>query len=856
MGNCCAGPRHESEEKKTQQVLSAASTPKPTIRRSGAATPLRFPDYKDAAKARVLREVKTPKELALIQSALGRHLIFTEMDSVSRELMIADMQKLLLPPGAEVYVEGASPHMFMVLTSGILRLGHKRERVPGEEFGEETFLTDLPRNENVLTITEAILWSLDKAKFIASKNKLRHHKEKMIERVLLTTSKRFRALTKSQVKLLALVASELRADADFALISEGLCTEVCFLLIDGEVSLEGKKKCIGGGQLVGKPCKETIRTVTSVLAWKLEKKDADAALWPSLQHTLQQNLFKSALEACNFSLQSNELDTVFRCSSVHSYHQGDRVLLQAEPSSCICLVLQGQLVFQSQPNSPIQAIRNKPEDWSSDYVLPSDVLVLSKSALVALMPLPLFAVSQKGHIHVKTPISIIQEDLQEVPLFQTMSNADLIELSPIAVLVSYDPERVIVRKGDMAPFFYVIKSGFAIVGSHTSRSHTIGPGSFFGQRTWLFNQPMINTVTAHTKLICWAFPINSLQPFVKTRVRKWIEQRSILNDSKWVLDSFVLLKMHEEVRGGGTFLVGSKSSNGLFLLSAITVVGDTDNSDLAKGHKATGRFAHPWLMSWMPTLLYPPFNYYPTSAVPGKSLAKLMKTLSRGLNSKEARFYVACLTLLLEHIHSCHVTFRNLQPDTVLVDAAGYPTLVDFKKCSLTSERTYTFANSPWYTAPEVIRREGANFAADYWSLGVLLYECVFRKYPFGRASQSPYEVYNAILIGEYEFPERTDQELRQVEEVIESLLVPNPAKRLPGGLKNLRQHSWFRGLDWVTATQQELLNKKGAPPIKPKVKSFEEEIAKISKHQTALHEAICVRNRQVELKVPSMLDS
>lgn len=852
MGSCCAGPRHESAEKKTQQVTSATSTPKPTFRKSTVVTPLRFRDYKDSAKARVLREVKSPKELVLIQSALSRHLLFTEMDSTSRELIITEMQKLLLPPGAEVYVKGASPHMFMVLTSGILSLGREDERTPGEEFGEETFLTDLPRNENVLATTEAILWSLDKSKLIAVKNKLRRHKGKMFER-LLVTSKRFQALTKSQIKQLALVVSEVRADADFVLISAGLCTEVCFLLIEGEVSLEGKKRCIGGGQLVGKPCKHTIRTATSVLAWKLEKKDADAALWPSLQITLQQNLFKSALEACNFSLQSYELDTAFRCSTIHSYKQGDRVLL---PSSCICLALQGELVFQSQPNSPIQAIRSKPEDWDSDYVLPSDVLVLSKSALVALMPVSLFAVSQKGLIRIKTPISIIQEDLQAVPLFQTMSNEDLIELSPLAVLVSYDPETVIIHKGEMAPFFYVVKSGFAVIGNHTSRGRTIGSGGFFGQRTWLFNQPMISTVLAHTKLICWAFPINSLQPFLKKRTRKWIEQRSILNDNKWALDSFALLKMHEEVRGGGTFLVGNKISNDLFLLSAVTIVGDTDNSDLAKGHKGMGRFSHPWLMSWMPTLAYPPFTYYPISAVPGKSLAKLMKTLPRGFHSKEARFYIACLTLLLEHIHSCHVTFRNLQPDTVLVDATGYPTLIDFKRCSLTSERTYTFATSPWYTAPEIIRREGANIAADYWSLGVLLYECVFRKYPFGRASQSPYEVYNAVLIGEYEFPELIDQELRQVEEIIELLLVPNPAKRLPGGLKALKQHSWFRGLDWVTATQKELLNKKVAAPIKPKVKSFDEKISKISKQQTALHEAIGVRNSQVALKVPSMLDS
>ena len=68
----------------------------------------------------------------------------------------------------------------------------------------------------------------------------------------------------------------------------------------------------------------------------------------------------------------------------------------------------------------------------------------------------------------------------------------------------------------------------------------------------------------------------------------------------------------------------------------------------------------------------------------------------------------------------------NLQMDTVHVNTDGYPTLIDFKRCKLTTERTYTIATSPWYTAPETLRREGAGLEVDYWSLGVLLYECMF----------------------------------------------------------------------------------------------------------------------------------
>jgi len=745
-------------------------------------------------------EAKTPKDLKLIEAALDRHLLFQEMDAITRLFVIGEMQKMTLPAGADVYLEGASPQLFMVLVDGCLRVGWRKEVSPGKEFGEETFLTDLPRNERVVTKTKVELWALNKAHFIAVKDKLRTKKAEEIQQLLFAVSKRFRALTKSQVRKVALVATEVRADAGSVLTSIGLCTEVCFLVREGKTSLGANINCIGKSQLAGKPCKHTVSALTSVLAWKIEKKGVDAVLWPSLQHTLQHNFLKSALRACNFPLRSEELNTVMRCSAFHSYKQKETVLLQSEPGACMCFVLQGQLVFQSQPDTPISSIRSKSEDWGGEFTLPSDVLVSSKSALVAFLPLSLFAVSLQGEVRVTPPSSILQEDLKEVPLFQTLSAEKLEELSLIATEVCYEKETVIVQKGEMARFIYVIKSGFGVIGQHTSREHIVGPGNFFGQHTWLYNEPVVNNFMAYTKLVCLTFPINSLQNFLKGRTKKWIQWKSALQDTKWSLDSFLMLRTLDRVRGGGIFLVGNKIDNMLCMLSAVTITGETDDSDTAKAHQAIGRLAHPFLMSWMPTLRLLPFTYYGISFVQGQSLAQLLKDLPRGLHNREARFYVACLTLLLEHFHSCKITFRNLQMDTVHVDATGYPTLIDFKRCKLTTERTYTIATSPWYTAPETLRREGAGLEVDYWSLGVLLYECMFSTFPFGTKTQSPYEIYDAVLLGKYEFPYHSEQELWPVEEVIELLLVSNPAKRLPGGLKALKQHSWFRGLDWVTA--------------------------------------------------------
>ena len=87
--------------------------------------------------------------------------------------------------------------------------------------------------------------------------------------------------------------------------------------------------------------------------------------------------------------------------------------------------------------------------------------------------------------------------------------------------------------------------------------------------------------------------------------------------------------------------------------------------------------------------------------------------------------FVHIINLLLFILN---VAYSDLKPDNILLDALGHVHITDFNVAIHYSERRLhtSVAGSMAYMAPEVIGRQGYTWCADWWSLGVIMFECLY----------------------------------------------------------------------------------------------------------------------------------
>ncbi|KPP75335.1 Serine/threonine-protein kinase greatwall-like [Scleropages formosus] len=100
---------------------------------------------------------------------------------------------------------------------------------------------------------------------------------------------------------------------------------------------------------------------------------------------------------------------------------------------------------------------------------------------------------------------------------------------------------------------------------------------------------------------------------------------------------------------------------------------------------------------------------------------------------------------------------------------------------------------TPDYLAPELLLGKFHDFMVDWWALGVCLFEFLTGVPPFN--DETPQLVFQNILNRDIPWPDGEEELSANSRNAIEILLTMDMTKR--AGLKELKQHTLFEGLDW-----------------------------------------------------------
>ncbi|KAB5517138.1 hypothetical protein PHYPO_G00185960 [Pangasianodon hypophthalmus] len=543
-----------------------------------------------------------------------------------------------------------------------------------------------------------------------------------------------------------------------------------------------------------------------------------------IMKAMQKNDFLSRLDEEQINMMVELLSSLDRCP-------GDDIITEGTEGDSMYIVAAGELRVT-------QAGRNLRTLTSGDVFGELAILYNCKrtASVKAVTAVKLWCIERQIYrsimaIKSKKKREQLMGFLKTARTFKSLRDEQLSSIIDSMEEVKFQDNEVIVREGAEGDTFYIILKGEVQVTKKVNGQQKIirkmGQGDHFGELALIREILRTATCTALGSVTCFAIdkeafeetiPIESLElhddPDLLENTRTSRKESSL--SSLQLKDLIPVLYQEGRYQGspvtlglggfGRVELVTTLHHGKYFALKKISkklIVEKRQEKHVLFEKKLLLDIDCDFIVRLHGTFKDSRYIYMVMDFCSGGEIWTKLKEVRRFEESTTV-FVAACVVEAYAYLHKKDIMYRDLKPENLMLDSRGYVKLKLQR-----GQKTYSFCGTPEYMAPEIIQNQGHDFAADFWSLGVLLYELLVGSPPF--SSSEPQSIYAKILDGVIKYPPHMGEAARSL---ISKLCRPRPGQRLgntKNGIKDVRNHRWFNNMNWHKLRMKQIT----APTVK-----------------------------------------
>ncbi|VAI05949.1 unnamed protein product [Triticum turgidum subsp. durum] len=263
----------------------------------------------------------------------------------------------------------------------------------------------------------------------------------------------------------------------------------------------------------------------------------------------------------------------------------------------------------------------------------------------------------------------------------------------------------------------------------TKRSHSlVGPTSLVSQSLPLSKLTLHESESSLDLLECLSKEKKSGQGSLSDE-----ELNDTTKENEAVgLDDFELLKLVGQGAFGKVYQVRRKCTSDIYAMKVMRKdkILEKNHAEYMKAERdILTKVDHPFVVQLRYSFQTKYRLYLVLDFVNGGHL--FFQLYQQGLFREElARIYTAEIVSAVAHLHANGIMHRDLKPENILLDAHGHAMLTDFGLAKEFDEntRSNSMCGTVEYMAPEIVQGRGHDKAADWWSVGILLFEMLTGK--------------------------------------------------------------------------------------------------------------------------------